>query len=786
MNRGKKMLAGLTALVLLLLMCAAAAADGRPGVYDIAFYARKGGKQLYVWQTDQNGKLTKELRSCYRTGLVFMGWYTHPYGGYRVTQDTVFTQDTNVWAHWGRIEGKESVPPTPGVYTISFEEDNHSRTLPSTVQTGEDGKIRDLPEPTVEKERDLKFMGWRNKATLEKVTADTVFTGEATLQAVWGSASKANLTYMSRGCIIRNNAYPSGKWLTSFAGKPDNGGGRQFLGWYTQEEGGEKASKILMTGDTVLYARWSDPGATITFADAVAFDGDGNQLPRNKLRTREDGTLEYIPGGLSRNRLFIEWYTDKRHAVPLTADTAFTRDSRVWAKVEPYTGIQVHLDVRKYGQYTSRVTPDVLPVKEDGTLEVIPVPQWSGNGLERRSFLGWFTEDEKPVTKETVFTADTTIHAKWVEGYKISFSSYAQPEYRAAWTDGSGKLAALPAIGKAYNGNPALGWYTADGKKVTGDTVFTADTELTAKWGFKVRFYTENRGNGWGYGDVALLTTDEDGKLPYLPKGVHAKGWPFDGWVDASGNAVTEDTVFTEDTKVFGTWETGGNLISLIGGKGGVPDVTSIRTRNDGTVSELPEAHHKNGLPFRGWSSTEDGKTPVTAETVFSEPVTKLYATWIPAWKVTFRAKGGEVAGGVKAVMTDEEGHVAEWPDAEHPLKLKFEGWYTSQRTDAEKEGPQSVFTKDTWVDARWSVPEVPAGGFTITLVDRDRSWEEHTTASGKLQFMSNLHRSDAVFYGWFMEPAAGGTKVRNGVQVGGDLTFHAAWLIPLTAETDW
>ena len=102
MNRGKKMLAGLTALVLLLLMCAAAAADGRPGVYDIAFYARKGGKQLYVWQTDQNGKLTKELRSCYRTGLVFMGWYTHPYGGYRVTQDTVFTQDTNVWAHWGR------------------------------------------------------------------------------------------------------------------------------------------------------------------------------------------------------------------------------------------------------------------------------------------------------------------------------------------------------------------------------------------------------------------------------------------------------------------------------------------------------------------------------------------------------------------------------------------------------------------------------------------------------------------------------------------------------------
>ena len=64
MNRGKKLLAGMTALVLLLLVCAAAAADGRPGVYDITFYARRGGKQLYVWQTDRNGKLTKERRSC--------------------------------------------------------------------------------------------------------------------------------------------------------------------------------------------------------------------------------------------------------------------------------------------------------------------------------------------------------------------------------------------------------------------------------------------------------------------------------------------------------------------------------------------------------------------------------------------------------------------------------------------------------------------------------------------------------------------------------------------------
>ena len=785
MNRGKRLLAGLIVLVLLFLTCAAAAADGKPGVYDITFYARKGGKQLYVWQTNEKGKLTEELRACYRNGLVFLGWYTHPYRGKKITQDTVFTQDTKVWAHWGRIEGKVDEPPVPGVYTISFLEDDRSRTLPSTVQTGEDGRIKEIPEPTVETEKDLKFIGWRNRKTLEKVTADTVFTGEAELEAVWGSASKANLTYMSRGCIIRNNIYPSGKWLTSFAGKPDNGDGRQFLGWYTEEEGGEKAKRLLMTGDTVLYAHWSEPGAVVWFSDAFAYDEDGNQLARNQMRTGEDGTLGYIPGGVSRNRMFLGWYTDKNRAVPLTGDTVFRKDARVWAKVEQYNGIRVHLDLRRYGQYDCRVSPDVLPVREDGTLDVLPVPVWSGKGLERRTFLGWFTEDDRPVTKETVLTEDATIYAKWVEGYRISFASLGQPEYRAAWTDEGGKLAELPAIGRAYSGNPALGWYTPDGEKVTEDTVFTADTELVPKWGAVVRFYTENKGNGWGYGEVATLTTDEDGKLPYLPGTAHEKGWPFAGWVDANGEAVTEDTVFTADSKVFGTWETGGNLVSFIGGKGGVPDVTSIRTRNDGTVSGLPAAHHRNGLPFRGWSSTEDGYTPVTADTVFSEPYTKLYAAWIPAYKVTFRPKGGEVIGGVKAVMTDEEGHVAEWPEAEHPLKLQFDGWYTSQRADAEKEGPQSVFTKDTWVDARWSVPQVPGGGFTVTLVDRERSWEENTTASGKLRFMDTLHRSDAVFYGWYTGPAASGIKVRNGTQIGGDMTFYAAWVIPLTEADD-
>ena len=512
-------------------------------------------------------------------------------------------------------------------------------------------------------------------------------------------------------------------------------------------------------------------------------------IPRLLIRLCLSGLpcMTFVLGGISHGGSRQTWFCSpcENRTVPLTADTVFRKDTRVWAKVEKIRGARVHLDLRTYGTWYVRVTPEMIPVQDDGTLGVLPVPAWTSNGSERRTFLGWFTADGQQVTEDTVFTADATIYAKWVEGHRITFSREGQPEFRSAYTDADGKLAALPTIGRAVSGNPALGWYTPDGEKVTEDTVFTADTELAPKWGATVRFYMENKGNGWGYGDVAVLTTDADGRLPYLPKAVHTKGYPFAGWTDGNGNPVTEDTVFTEDAKVYGTWETEGNLIRLVGGHGGTPDVASIRTGNDGTVAELPLAHQKNGLPFRGWSTTEDGNSPVADGTVFAEPVTTLYATWIPAYKVTFRPRGGTTAGGVEAVMTDEEGHVAEWPEAEHPLKLHFDGWYRSPGAAAVKEGPQSVFTKDTYVDARWSVPEVPAGGFTVTLNDRDSTWEESTSPYGKLQHMNTLHRTDAVFYGWFTAPAAGGERVRNGTQIGGDMTFYAAWLIPLTEADD-
>ena len=168
MSKGKRWLAALLCLVMLVAACSTAMADKKKNQpakqegYKITFYARNGGRVLYTWQTDKNGRLTQALRPAYRKGWHFMGWYTHPYDGYRITEKTVFKRDTTVWAHWARVEGREV--QEPGVYTVIFQEDEYSRTLPSGMQTGEDGKLPEIPVPTFEKKKGKVFLGWRKKS----------------------------------------------------------------------------------------------------------------------------------------------------------------------------------------------------------------------------------------------------------------------------------------------------------------------------------------------------------------------------------------------------------------------------------------------------------------------------------------------------------------------------------------------------------------------------------------------------------------------------------------------
>lgn len=71
--------------------------------YDITFDANGGtlsGEGTMT--TDANGKLTSALPTASLSGYHFDGWYTATSGGKKITADTVFTEDTTVYAQWSK------------------------------------------------------------------------------------------------------------------------------------------------------------------------------------------------------------------------------------------------------------------------------------------------------------------------------------------------------------------------------------------------------------------------------------------------------------------------------------------------------------------------------------------------------------------------------------------------------------------------------------------------------------------------------------------------------------
>lgn len=68
-------------------------------VYLVNLDATGGTLESYMQITDVDGRL-EEILNPVRDGYTFDGWYTATDGGNRITVDTIFTENTTIYAHW--------------------------------------------------------------------------------------------------------------------------------------------------------------------------------------------------------------------------------------------------------------------------------------------------------------------------------------------------------------------------------------------------------------------------------------------------------------------------------------------------------------------------------------------------------------------------------------------------------------------------------------------------------------------------------------------------------------
>jgi len=200
---------------------------------------------------------TYTLVAATSTSHSFDGWYTEATGGTLVTTLAGGNiGDVTLYAHW-----------TANEYTVDFESNGGSNVLPITNVLYNE-TINEPNDPT---KLGYSFADWyKEEELLNKwnFVTDTV-KASLTLYADW-TENTYNLTFNINDSGVVNVNNPTNestyKVTDHFTFNNASSESHNFLGWYTEEDGGNQVTGILLgtTGDKTYYAHWSIKDFTLT------------------------------------------------------------------------------------------------------------------------------------------------------------------------------------------------------------------------------------------------------------------------------------------------------------------------------------------------------------------------------------------------------------------------------------------------------------------------------------------------------------------------------------------
>ena len=155
------------------------------GAYTITFDPGVGTVDPTSAVTDAEGKLT-ELPEAVRSGRYsFTGWFTAAEGGTRITTETVFTENTTVYAQYEYIGttsgGGGGGGSSTTTYTLTFQTNGGSRI--SSI-SGSYGRTIDLSDYTPTR-TGYSFDGWYANESLSRSITQVRLTGDTTVYAGW-------------------------------------------------------------------------------------------------------------------------------------------------------------------------------------------------------------------------------------------------------------------------------------------------------------------------------------------------------------------------------------------------------------------------------------------------------------------------------------------------------------------------------------------------------------------------------------------------------------------------
>ena len=286
--------------------------------------------------------------------------------------------------------------------TAAFNVDGgNCGTASKRVVTGD--KYGSIPNAT---RSGYTFVGWYTEASGgTQVTDGTVVTSGSNhaLYAHW-KADKYTVKFNGNGADELSTASKEVTYNSTYGELPNSiRAGYNFIGWYTQPEGGvviTPDTKVVITDTQTLYAQWSQVKFLITF------NANGGTSEMRQKVVSSDNKYGVLPSAEKIGYEFGGWYLDEAFTKQITEDTIvkITKNQEIYAK---WTQKKYTVTFEVNGGTVDMNTKKVVAGKVYGVL-----PEAEKNGFE---FAGWFTESGKEITSDSIveLTADTVLYAKW-------------------------------------------------------------------------------------------------------------------------------------------------------------------------------------------------------------------------------------------------------------------------------------------------------------------------------------------------------------------------------------
>lgn len=378
---------------------------------------------------------------------------------------------------------------------ITFNADGGILTGDATRTVAACSALGTLPEVT---KTGSRFLGWFDGNTA--VTAETVIGANVmnkTLVAKWAEQVTVTLN-VNGGDALGKTEYVIDKGATLGESLPvPTRAGYTFLGWYN---GDTKADDDTTYSESATLTAGWEQKVTVTF------DPNEGEVTETTRLIDKGAAIGELPVPTRSEYAFLGWFDGDTQ---VTTESTFTANVTLiakWESAPTHTVITV--------KYADGVTSDETIVLDVGTAigSQLPTPTRDGYRLN-----GWKDSGGNDVTAETTFkTSTATITAQWVEVVTVTLDAKGGSGVTATvFTIDKGTAIGsnLPAsVTAPLNGDVFIGWFDGD-KKVTAETVASANLTLTAHYGWDGATVSESLGGEGTTEKPFLIGSGADLKL---------------------------------------------------------------------------------------------------------------------------------------------------------------------------------------------------------------------------------------------------------------------------------